>query len=66
MRIIKRRKGKRDYFYLQHSFRKNRKVITKEKYIGIKIPKNIEKIKQDLGILALTPGNFLQYLRSIE
>jgi len=26
----------------------------------------IEKIKQDLGILTLTPGNFLQYLRSIE
>ena len=26
----------------------------------------IEKIKQDLGILALTPGNFLQYLRSIK
>ena len=26
----------------------------------------IEKIKQDLGIITLTPGNFLQYLRSIE
>jgi len=49
MRIIKRRKGKRDYFYLQHSFRKNRKVITKEKYIGIKIPKNIEKIKLEFN-----------------
>lgn len=26
----------------------------------------IEKIKQDLNILTLTPGNFLQYLRSIQ
>ena len=49
MRIIKRRKGKRDYFYLQHSFRKNRKVITKEKYLGKKLPKNIEKIKLEFN-----------------
>lgn len=26
----------------------------------------IEKIKKDLGIVILTPGNFLQYLRSME
>ena len=26
----------------------------------------IEKIKKELGILTLTPGNFLQYLRSIK
>lgn len=26
----------------------------------------INKIKKDLGILTLTPGNFLQYLRSIK
>jgi len=26
----------------------------------------IEKIKKDLNILILTPGNFLQYLRSIQ
>ena len=43
MRIIKRKKGTREYFYLQHSFRKNGKVITKEKYIGTEIPKNIEE-----------------------
>ena len=46
MRIIKRKKGKKEYFYLQHSFRKKGKVITKEKYLGKKIPKNISKIKQ--------------------
>ena len=47
MRVIKRKKGKKEYFYLQHSFRKGGKVVTKEKYLGIKIPKNIEKIKTD-------------------
>jgi len=45
MRVIERKKGNKKYFYLQHSFRKNNKVVTKEKYLGIKIPKNIEEIK---------------------
>jgi len=49
MRIIKRKKGKKEYFYLQHSFRKNKRVITKEKYLGVKIPKNIEEIKQEFN-----------------
>jgi len=48
MRIIKRRKGTREYFYLQHSFRKGRKVITREAYLGKSIPKDIERIKQKL------------------
>lgn len=48
MRIIKRKKGKKEYFYLQHSFRKKGKVITKEKYLGTKIPADIEKIKEEL------------------
>ncbi|MEA3329519.1 MAG: Fic family protein [Nanoarchaeota archaeon] len=47
MRIVKRTKGKQEYNYLQHSFRKNGKVVTKEKYLGIKIPKNIEELKQE-------------------
>ena len=45
MRIIKRRKGNGDYFYLQHSFRDNGKVVTKELYLGKKIPKDIENFK---------------------
>jgi len=49
MRIIKRRKGKAEYFYLQHSFRKDGKVITKELYLGKKIPENIEEIKAKLA-----------------
>ena len=47
MRIIKRKKRKKQYFYLQHSFRKNGKVITREKYLGTKIPKDIDKIKEE-------------------
>jgi Fic family protein len=35
----------RVYYYLNHSYRKNGKVNKKEKYIGKKIPKNIEKLK---------------------
>jgi len=48
MRIISRKKGKKDYFYLQHSFRKDGKVVTKERYLGIKIPKGLENIKREL------------------
>ncbi len=46
MRIIKREKIGRGYYYLQHSVRKDKRVITKEKYLGTKIPKNIETIKE--------------------
>ncbi|MFQ5532159.1 MAG: Fic family protein [Candidatus Nanoarchaeia archaeon] len=47
MKIIKKTKGKKKYFYLKHSFRKGNRVITKEKYLGTKIPENVEKIKFD-------------------
>jgi Fic family protein len=52
MRILKRKKGKTDYFYLQHSFRKDGKVITKELYLGKEIPDNIEEIKAKLTLEA--------------
>jgi len=48
MRIIKRKKGNREFFYLQHSFRRDRKVVTKEKYLGKEIPENIEELKKIL------------------
>ncbi len=47
MRILKRKKGNHDYYYLQHSFRSDGKVTTKEKYLGKIIPKDIDKIKRD-------------------
>ena len=40
VRIVTRNIGPKKYFYLQHSFRRNGKVVTKEKYLGRKIPKN--------------------------
>ena len=49
MRIIKRKKGNKEYFYLQHSFRKDGKVITREKYLGSKIPEKIEEIKREFA-----------------
>jgi len=36
------------YYYLAHSYRKNKKVNKKEKYIGKKIPKNIDELKEEL------------------
>ncbi len=48
MRIIKRKKGNLLYYYLQHSYRDDKKVITKELYLGKTIPKNIEEIKEKL------------------
>lgn len=48
MRIIKRKKGNSEYFFLQHSFRKDRKVVTREFYLGKKVPDNIEEIKSKL------------------
>jgi len=48
MRILKRKKGNKEYFYLQHSFRKGSKIITREKYLGKEIPKNIEKIEAEI------------------
>ncbi|MBI2449085.1 Fic family protein [Candidatus Pacearchaeota archaeon] len=44
MKITTKRKGNKRYFYLKHSFRKGKKIITKEKYLGIEIPGNIDKI----------------------
>jgi len=49
MRIITKKKGNKGYYYLQHSLRKGEKVITKEKYIGLKIPKNIDEIKGEFS-----------------
>lgn len=49
MRIIKRKRGNAEYFYLQHSFRENGAMKTKERYLGTNIPENIEEIKRHLG-----------------
>ncbi len=38
--------GKR-YYYLEHSFRINGKVVKKEKYIGDRIPADIDRLKRE-------------------
>jgi fido (protein-threonine AMPylation protein) len=48
MRIIRRLKGRETYLYLQHSYRRDGKVITRERYLGKTVPKNIEEIKSKL------------------
>jgi len=45
--IKKKQISNKTYYYLEYTYRKNKKVIYKEKYLGVKIPKNIDKIKQD-------------------
>src|SRR3989344_1836016 len=64
MRIIKRKKGKQEYFYLQHSIRKENRVITKEKYLGVEIPKNIEEIKREF--LKETRSDIYKKLKTIK
>ncbi|MEK6885983.1 MAG: Fic family protein [Nanoarchaeota archaeon] len=51
MRIIKRKKGNAEFFSLQHSFRENGEVITREKYLGKTLPneKELEKMKEELS-----------------
>ncbi|MEK6913732.1 MAG: Fic family protein [Nanoarchaeota archaeon] len=44
MRIITKKKGSKIYFYLQHSLRKGDRVITKEKYLGTEVPKDIDNL----------------------
>jgi Fic family protein len=44
-----KKKGNKEYYYLQHSFRKGKRVITKEKYIGLKIPKDIDEVKGEFS-----------------
>jgi Fic family protein len=46
--IRSKKEGTQTYYYLRHNIRKGpKKVETKEKYLGKKIPENIEKIKQE-------------------
>jgi Fic family protein len=37
----------REYFYLQHTVRTSMGIQTREKYLGVKLPPNIEGVKRD-------------------
>lgn len=47
VRIKKKLLKGKTYYYLEHSIREGKKVQKKEKYLGGKIPSNIDKIKQE-------------------
>lgn len=46
MRINEKSRGRKRYYYLEHSFRRGNRVLKKEKYIGTEIPANIEELKR--------------------
>lgn len=43
--IKKKRIGKQTYYYIEHTIRHKDKVQKKERYLGKKLPKNIEALK---------------------
>jgi len=45
--IRKRLIGTREYFYLQHTLRTSKGVQSRERYLGSKVPSNIEEVKRD-------------------
>jgi len=47
VKIRKKVVGGQIYYYLEHSIRRKGKVQKKERYIGKKLPKNIEEIKKE-------------------
>lgn len=49
MIIRKKTRGKKAYYYLEHSVRKGKKIVKKERYLGSEIPKDIEKIKDEFS-----------------
>lgn len=57
MRVIQRQKGTNSYYYLQHSYRRDSKIITKERYLGKEIPQNIKELEKKL--LQETQENFI-------
>lgn len=47
VRIRKKVIGTQTYYYLEHAVRQEGKVKKKERYLGKKLPKNIETLKRD-------------------
>ena len=57
MATIKKRKiGKQSYYYVEHSFKLGKRVKVLSKYLGKKIPYNIDEIKDDVEFQALRSG----------
>jgi Fic family protein len=47
VRIEKKVRGGNTYYYLYHGFREGKKYLTKQKYIGTKVPEDLNRLKQD-------------------
>lgn len=73
--IRKRLVGTREYFYLQHTLRTPKGVQSREKYLGSKVPANIEEVKRDFlaqiyrerwyPLLDAVRSNYLEEQRTI-
>ncbi len=63
--IKKRKLGKKEYFYLEHSFRKGKKVLKKQKYLGKKIPKNIKEMKKEF-IIEVYKDKWIKNIETIK
>ncbi len=66
MRVVKRRKGKEEFYYLKHSFRKNGKIVTREKYVGKNLPS--EELIESAGkeLMQEQRGELLKKLAKIK
>jgi len=46
VRITKVRQDSKEYYILAHNIRKGTKILRREKYLGVKIPENVELIRE--------------------
>ena len=59
MAVLKKRKiGKREYYYVEHSFKLGKKAKVLSRYLGKKIPSNVDELKDDLEYEALNQTMF--------
>lgn len=65
VRIRKRSLNEQTYYYLEHSRRKQGKMEKQEKYIGKKIPRNIEALKREF-ILEIYEDKWFSTLERIK
>ena len=73
--VKKRRVGKKEYFYLKHSVRTAQGIETREKYLGPRLPANIDEAKRDFlaeiyqerwhPLLEAIRSNYAKELRTI-
>jgi len=47
VRIARKKVKENDYYYLEHTVRENGKRFTKSKYLGNRVPRNIDAIKRE-------------------